>query len=75
MNLNEFSKNRIINKIVVQIVDGTKLITIYNGESWTTKIDIDESVEIIGQDKRFSYMLKLFFWSFYLFIFNFLVAH
>jgi hypothetical protein len=33
MNLNEFSKNRIINKIVVQIVDGTKLITIYNGES------------------------------------------
>jgi hypothetical protein len=33
MNLSEFSKNRIINNFVVQIVYGTKVIAIYNGES------------------------------------------
>jgi hypothetical protein len=29
------------------------------------KLDIDESVEIIGQDKRLNYMLSLIFKSFY----------
>jgi len=38
MNLNEISKKIIINKIVVQIVDGTKLIPICTGESGITKI-------------------------------------
>lgn len=38
MNLNEISKIIIINKIVVQIVDGTKLIPICTRESGITKI-------------------------------------
>lgn len=57
MNLNEISKIIIINKIVVQIVDGTKLIPICTRESGITKIRYWWSAKITSQDKRFNYML------------------